>query len=123
MKRLFYILGLVLSFNAYATIMTASGNDCGDNCTWALYDDGLLEISGNGMMNDYEWMTSNNTFDGYQSTAPWGNYSTQISSIKINSGITSIGNHSFRDLSGLTSVILPETLISIGASSFAHTIN
>ena len=64
-----------------------STGSCGDNATYNLYDDGLLEILGTGAMTDYAYSTST-----YTTTAPWANYrySNPIKTITIADGITTM---------------------------------
>ena len=102
----------VVPFTASAAEATqdsvgASSGTTGD-CTWTLSDDGVLTISGNGAMKDYE--------DYYSySTAPWGK---KITKAIIGPGVTSIGNYAFRGCSGLTSVTISNSVTSIGECAF-----
>lgn len=84
----------------------ASGS-CGDGITWALYDDGLLLISGNGLMDDYADET------------PWAAYTDSITHAEIKEGVTSIGSSIFAGCSNLASAVLPVSLTSIGIDAFA----
>lgn len=59
---------------------------CGTNLTWTLDDNGTLTISGNGKMKDY------GLYGGAQS--PWLG-SSEITSIVIENGVTSIGDRAF----------------------------
>ena len=67
--------------------VTASGS-CGDNATWTLYSTGQLKISGSGEMTNYD-------ADGSTTSAPWGEYSSSITSVVIDDGITTIGAYAF----------------------------
>ena len=80
---------------------------CGDNATWSLVD-GVLTISGTGAMYDY---TTN-------SSAPWYDYIDEITSVVIESGITSVGDYAFYSYSGLTSIEIPNSVTSIGDNAF-----
>ena len=75
---------------------------CGDNLTWSL-DDGVLTIGGTGKMYDF-------MFRG-----PW-NYSP--TSVIIEEGVTSIGEHAFDTNWALTSINIPSTVASIGENAF-----
>ena len=92
---------------------TLPSGTCGDRLSW-IFDDasGVLTISGDGAMQDYTWSTSG-------TTAPWYPYRTQIVTVVLPDGITSVGNNAFRNCSALTQINLPEGITSIGASSFA----
>ena len=75
------------------------------DCTWTLDNNGTLTISGNGEMRD----------DMPRGTAPWG---TNIKSVIIENGVTSIGGYAFYGCTGLTSVTIPDSVTSIGDSAF-----
>ena len=91
----------------------ASSGTTGD-CTWSLDDEGTLTVSGNGEMDNYsyEYDSKNNSF---YTTAPWG---TNIKSVVIEKGVTSIGDDAFLGCTGLTSVTIPDSVTSIGESAF-----
>ena len=121
MKKLTFILSVILAFNAYSEIVT--GDKCGDNCTWTLdTDTGKLTVSGTGEM--YDWGkndTGNRPYEGsvttYQTQAPWGDYSGQISNIEIKNGITAVGSSAFYNLSA-TSVIIPDSVTDLHRECF-----
>lgn len=99
-----------------ATII--STGSCGDNATYNLYDDGLLEILGTGAMTDYQYSTST-----YTTTAPWAEYrySNPIKTITIAEGITTIGDYAFCNCAtSLTSITIPNTVTSIGRQMLAE---
>ncbi len=96
---------------AFADSAPTSGK-CGDNLTWTLKD-GTLTISGTGDMYDYD--------DSWDNSAPWQReYGDMITEVVIKQGVTSIGDHAFEWLGNLTSVQLPGSLKSIGASAFRY---
>ena len=105
------VLAMVLSFvPVTAQAATGSGN-CGANTTnvkWKLTSDGTLTISGTGAMADYT--TS--------STAPWYSYTSSITSIVVQEGVTYIGNYAFYKCYYATSISLPKTLTTIGEYAF-----
>jgi len=76
--------------------------------TWDLSGD-TLTISGNGPMNDYE----------SYSDVPWYDNITQIEIVKIEDGVTSIGNSAFANHESLTSVSIPDNVTSIGDWAFS----
>ena len=100
------LLPLGLVDTAYAA-ETANSGTCGDNVTWRLSDDGVLTISGTGDMADFEW-------DG----TPWCSVSSQVKSVVIKDGVTSIGDCAFGGCISLTSVSIPDGVISIGFAAF-----
>ena len=89
----------------------ASSGTCGDKLTWSLSDDGTLTISGTGKMKDYG--------DNYgMSVAPWYVGSSQVKTVIIEDGVTSIGDRAFDGCTKLTRVVIPGSVTSIGYSSF-----
>jgi len=106
MSKTFLMTGLMASV-AFASNALAGGS-CGDNCTWDL-EDGVLSISGIGLMNNYA-----------KAAAPWYDQKDSITSIDISNGITSIGNYSFQDLNAITSLNIPDSVTIIGQGAFLY---
>ena len=86
---------------------------CGDNLNWLLNNDGTLIISGYGDMYDF-----NNVTD-----IPWYNKRSEITSVELIDGLTSVGNSAFWNCSNLTKVDIPNSVISIGYSAFKDCYN
>ena len=92
---------------------------CGDNLTWTLNtEERSLVIEGSGPMTDYIY-----------TGAPWHNSSTYIDGVSvklvnliktiiIKDGVTSIGNHAFRECDDLRSVTIGNDVTSIGGCAF-----
>ncbi|MBE7008484.1 MAG: leucine-rich repeat domain-containing protein [Ruminococcaceae bacterium] len=84
-----------------------TGGECGSGLTWTL-DGTALTISktgeGTGAMADYA-----------DEDAPWG---TDVTSVVIGSGVTSIGAGAFSGCEKLKSVVIPDSVTSIGAGAF-----
>lgn len=80
----------------------------GDNLTWTLYDNGMLRIAGTGAMADY----------GSRNQAPWRWNTSSVNCIKVEEGVTSLGNWAFRICPSLESITLPTTLQRIGSYAF-----
>ncbi|MBR6409348.1 MAG: leucine-rich repeat domain-containing protein [Alphaproteobacteria bacterium] len=123
-KKLCLLLCCVVPVNTVLADVIASGDDCGDDCHWAIHDDGTLDISGTGGINGYGYFkTDSALYEGgsshWQSTAPWGQYSAQIKDINIHEGITSIGRVAFYNLAA-TSVHLPDTLETMAYGAFQY---
>ena len=85
---------------------------CGENLTWTL-DNGVLTVSGTGAMYDYE-----NSFEDASLNAPWRLYSTEITTIVIEEGVTYIGSYAFTQMGLVTSVTLPDSLEALGEGAF-----
>ena len=98
-----------LEMEAAASTVIESGS-CGDNLTWTLTNDGALTISGTGAMDDYSW----NRY------APWYAYRSQIDSVTIDEGVTSIGVYAFYNCTGLTKASIPESVTAIRARAFEN---
>lgn len=82
---------------------------CGENVYYNFDEStATLTISGTGDMADYAGA-------GYQ---PWSNYEEDISSVIVESGVTSIGDYAFSSCN-LTSVTIPDGVTSIGGYAFS----
>ena len=111
------VLLLTMATGAWADVV-ASGN-CGttgheSEVTYSLTSDGVLTISGTGVMADF----ANPNFD---TPAPWlASYANNITSVVIESGVTSVGNYAFYGCNNLTSITLPANLQTIGEMAFVR---
>ena len=77
---------------------------------WKYYaGPGALVVSGNGDMMDYQ-----TEFD-----LPWFNFRTEITSVRIEDGVTSIGARAFAECTALRSVSMPDSLTKIGDYAFS----
>ena len=89
-----------LNLTAYADVQTGK---CGDNVTYSLdTETGVLTISGTGDMYSYGPFYEN----------------TNIKSVIIESGVTSIGDSAFDGCTSLTDVTIPNSVTSIGDCAF-----
>ena len=87
---------------------------CGDNATWTLDEDGVLTISGSGAMKDYEPQDGS-----FGVISPWRRgYTSQITSVVIEDGITHIGEYAFYYCSKIETVDIAGTVSSIGSAAF-----
>ncbi len=98
--------------NAIAASAASSGNcgDSGSNVTWLLDDNGTLTISGSGKIEDCR-----SDID-----QPWYSNRSDITSVVIEPGVTSIGSQAFYECSNLTSITIPSGLTSIGEQAFGN---
>ena len=101
--------------SAETTEVVDSG-ECGENLSWTLDSDGVLEITGTGEMWDYTPTYGNGI---YRTSAPWGE--ADVKELRLTEGLSSIGHGAFSGCSGFTgSLTLPESLTSIGSFAFAY---
>ena len=97
----------VIGYQITESAIPTSGS-CGENLTWMLEENGTLTISGMGRMQDYSsWIDT-----------PWYSIRSQIKSVIIKNGVTSIGNMAFEDCEALTEVTIPDSVIEIGGLAF-----
>lgn len=85
------------------TGVPASGT-CGESAAWTLTEDGLLTISGTGVVTTGGW-----TFD-----------EATVTAIVVEEGITELGYRSLSDFGNVVSVDLPDTLLVIGENAFLY---
>ena len=95
-------------FLAYADGTVIASGNCGkySDMIWTLDSDGVLTISGSGEMKDYT-----------DASGEWRYYQSDIKEIRIESGVTSIGENAFRGCN-LTSVSISNSVKSIGNDAF-----
>src|SRR5574344_1087926 len=107
-KMMFFLMMICLSANAWAQTSGNCGKENDADVTWS-YDAATttLTISGTGDMADFT-----------SGAAPWNAYLSNITSVVIKSGVTSIGKYAFKDYLDLTSVSIPGGVTSIGSPAF-----
>ena len=118
----------VVDLSAYADTLTTG--KCGVNVTYSFdTSTGMLTISGTGKMTGYSYYHSpfyKNTNiesvsieDGVTSIGDGTFcYCENLTSITIPNSVTSIGNYAFSDCTSLTSVTIPNSVTSIGERAF-----
>ena len=102
MKCVLLALMMAVAMGAWA-----ESGKCGTNANWEL-SGGKLTISGTGNM--VSWLTSDKV--------PWNKYKSQITSLVIGDGVTSIGSYAFTGCGNLASVSIPESVTDIEMNAF-----
>ena len=95
-------------FNNIVPIESATPGGTAGPLTWKI-SDGVLTISGDGSMPDY-----NNSSE----RPPWYEYRSLILSVNIEEGVTKIGLYAFSDAVNLKSVSVPASVRAINYYSF-----
>ena len=102
----------VLAMMAAAFIVTGPLTEDSDADTGYIIEGSgsnkTLTITGTGAMKDYG-----------SGKAPWYSERSNITSIVIEQGVTSIGNYAFQNLAKVTSIQLPDSVTSIGSYTFS----
>ncbi|MGM9562632.1 MAG: leucine-rich repeat protein, partial [Faecousia sp.] len=87
---------------------SVSNGTCGNELTWALdTDSGVLTISGSGAMSDFN-----------SQSAPWYSKRSNIQSVIVEEGVTTLGVYAFQYCTALTSISLPTSLQQINTLCF-----
>lgn len=101
-----------LTFNVYAA--TPTTGKCGENIIWKYNSSSkTLTLSGTGAIDSFS-----DADDSSYRERPWKEYIYDIENIKIEEGITSIGDYTFKNLGEINNIEIPKSLISIGKLVF-----
>lgn len=76
-----------------------------DNLTWTYDNNGVLTISGEGKMRDWDSIVR----------APWFDYKDRIKTVVIEDGVTNIGDRAFFLCSSLKSIFISNSVTSISS--------
>jgi len=118
MKKVLFLISFL--FIGFSTInkgvaqVIASGN-CGangNNLTWTLTSDGVLNIEGSGPMANYDPPY----FTGPQ--IPWGSHIDKIKTLSIGNSVTTIGSYILWGCWSVTSISIGNSVTIIGKGAF-----
>ena len=84
---------------------TVDYGTCGEDLTWTLDYDGVLNIFGTGAMSDWFY-------------TDWEDHKPSITAVEIENGVTSIGNNAFQCCANLMNISIPDSVLRIGDYSF-----
>ena len=96
-----------LGITAKASEGDIAGGTVGDGISWVIGADGTLTISGSGEAFDFSWYSP-----------PWIEYADQITSVKIEEGITKIPDSLLCSLDYTSKIYIPSTVSYIGSVAF-----
>ena len=116
-KVISLLMSFVMLFSVISSVNLsayAGSGTCGENVYWN-YDESskTLTISGTGAMYNYNYNVTDNK-------APWFRYRENFLTVKIESGVTTIGDDAFSYCSSLTSVTIPNRVTTIGDDAFYY---
>ena len=103
------VVMLVTMLSAYTIPSFAAtySGACGDNLTWTFDDStGKLTISGTGAMYDYI------------GSCPWENYKSDIKTIVVSNGVTTLSGYGFYYCYNLTTITIPASVTTIDSYAF-----
>lgn len=106
-------IGCVALLSEDTAARELAGGTCGDNLTWVLTSDGVLKISGEGAIPDYDPSSTD-----YEKIQPWISKQTKITEVIIEDGVTGIGEYTFSSHRNITKVTIPDSVTSIGKGAF-----
>ena len=90
-------------------VTVVDGGSCGDGLTWTYYESGLLYISGNGAMTNWNY-----------NSAPWYGYRENITEVFLPEGLTTVGSYAFHGCKYVTGLTIPKGVINIENHAFYH---
>ena len=107
MKKLLFTFIMLIPIVAWAQTSGTTGD-----CTWK-YDSSskMLRISGSGAMGNY-------TLTNLDANYPWADIASEVQTIMIDEGVTSIGACAFYEFNKLILVSIPNSVKSIGEDCF-----
>ncbi len=103
-----FVMGDATYTAVFREVTMLGSGECGDDLTWALYSDGILEITGSGEMWSWE-----------KGEAPWYSHRASITEISLE-GATSIGSYAFYQCTKVKELELEEGVAVLERSAFSR---
>ena len=102
----------VLLFAVLALAVSAEPvtGTCGDGVYWSLGDDGVMTVSGEGPMDDYDSLTD----------VPWCDLHGAIKDVYVESGVTTVGRRAFDYCEKIKHVSLAKSVEKICDNAFSR---
>ena len=114
MKKVRFMLAVAfigISVMGTATAQTIAQKGTVGDCTWTLKSDGVLTISGSGVIPDFE---------NEKTDAPWYDYRAEIKALVVEDGVVAIGKNAFKHCTAMSSATMANTVVAIGEAAFFH---
>ena len=103
--RIMALVTALLLLVPIAVVANAESGTCGDKLKWEVVGS-VLTISGKGKMDNYK----------EKAPAPWSEL--EITTVQIQSGVTSVGELAFFNMESITAVTLADSVKSVGQYAF-----
>ncbi|MBO4906746.1 MAG: leucine-rich repeat domain-containing protein [Bacteroidaceae bacterium] len=121
--KIFFLAALLFMISNMSWAAVTDSGSCGDGVNYRIEtsDDGnsyTVTISGSGWMTEFDYYASPEPI-----LPPWSEIRAKITTVVVEEGVHSIGNHAFMECDALSSLTLPSTLEKIGTLTFYHCIS
>ena len=121
--QLTLLIAMMLTISQLSWAVVTDNGTCGDNVNYSIEttdggDTYKVTISGTGWMTEFDYYATPEPI-----LPPWSEIRSKITTVVIEEGVHSVGNHAFMECDLLSSLTLPATLEKIGVLSFYHCIS
>ncbi len=127
MRKMFKLVLMALmsvmvfsAVTAGASLAATQTGPCGDKTEWEYNsEEHLLVIKGKGPVDDYDYNWYYNlTRDPNSQAPPWKGVLTEIETLRVEDGVTEIGDYAFQGAEKLKSIELGKSVTRLGECSF-----
>jgi len=95
-------------YGGSVTWLSLAGGSCGENLSWSI-NEGILTISGSGEMPDFT----------EEDPAPWSSYADTFNTVRVESGVTSIGSNAFAGCGSIGAIFFAGDMPAFAEGVFA----